>query len=367
MAWWPGSSYSPIAVDFGSQGLRLLQLVRRAGGWQVSAMASRTMPADARQSARERTEAISELIHSALGDGRFKGAQAVSGLPASAVHYKNIRLPKMPPDELDAAIQFEASDRLDFKPDRYAVQYFDAGEIRQGDDTREEIIILAAPHKLVDQHLEALTLGGLEPVALEPAPLALARFSRLLPTEDDGGVAVVIDIGHTHSKVAMVRHGRVVFFKLIDIGGQTLDQHVADRLDMPLTDAADLRRRLASEPADSATGNERQSNVRRAVTEAMRHGTDELGREIALCLRYYSVTFRGKRPAAAHLVGGQANDPKVCELLEESIGVQTRPIQPIETLTGQPLDDDGDGTGDWALAIGLAMRGSDSVAKRRAA
>jgi len=367
MAWWPGSSYSPIAVDFGAQTLRLLQMVSRGGQWQVSAFATRSMPTDPKQSTKERTEALSELIHSALGDGRFKGCRAICGLPASAVHYKNIRLPKMPPDELNAAILFEASDRLDYKPDRYAVQYFDAGEIRQGEETREEVIILAASHKTIDQHLEALTHGGLEPVALEPAPSALARFSQLLAHQDDEGLVVVIDVGYTTSKVAITRNGRVVFFKLVNVGGQTLDQKIAERLDMPLADATDVRIRLAEQPSPEGESADRRPNVQRAVAEAMRHGMEELGREVGLCLRYYSVTFRGKRPSAAFLVGGQAGDDHLRQMLQESTGIEIRPAPPLESLIGHPVEDDAMSSGDWAVAVGLALRGSEKIGRRKVA
>jgi hypothetical protein len=85
---------------------------------------------------------------------------------------------------------------------------------------------------------------------------------------------------------------------------------------------------------------------------------EELGREISLCLRYYSVTFRGHRPTKLRLVGGEACDPQLQSLLNSALVIPVeigRPLYSVNTSRMKPSDRRG-AMCEWALALGLSLR-----------
>jgi hypothetical protein len=85
---------------------------------------------------------------------------------------------------------------------------------------------------------------------------------------------------------------------------------------------------------------------------------EELGREIALCLRYYSVTFRGQRPQKLKLLGGEAADPLLLGVLNASLGIPVeagRPLFSVDTSRMDACDRMGFGS-EWATAFGLALK-----------
>lgn len=364
---------SPIGVDVGAHGVRLMQLGRAqaSGRPMIVAAASAELPAEVRGATGERFQtALTDTVHKLLDTGVFQGRRAVSCLPAASVQYKNLRLPKMPADELKAAVEWEAADRLHLGKDSSAIQFFDAGEVRQGDELREEIILLAAPLAVVEAQTQALVACGLEPEAIDVVPAALARVAGLtLPTGMSGAELdgqVVIDVGYQSSKVLIARGGRIAFFKLIGIGGRNFDQAAAQALGATLEDAAERRRAIADEAADGAEPGERYEQLRAALRPVI----TELGREIGLCLRYYSVTFRGRRPEDAVLVGGEANNPFLPDLLPEIAGIAIKPTDllagfdvaaPHEALGGTRR------RGAWAVAAGLSLRGEHCLRQRSAA
>jgi len=360
----------PIGVDFGDRSLRLIQLAPHGDRWHVTAAAHVHMPAG---DGEQHREIVTRLLREAVEATPFRGKRMVSSLPASAVHYKNIRLPKMPADELKSAVEWEANDRLNSTD--CAIQYYDAGEVRHGDELRREVILLAAEHKLIDEHMAIITDAGLSPVAIDCAPGAMARcLTPQVEHTTDAQARVMIDIGYASTKVLLARNGRVIFFKLIPVGGRQLNETVAHHLNMSLDDAAEVRRRIVTDDPGQTDkplfGSTRRETVQRAVFEATRSTVEELSKEIGLCLRYFSVTFRGRRPESACLVGGESRSAHIAELMSEHAGVtiERAPIfdridlSAVPDVIGSPAE-----LPDWAVAIGLALRSEQRAAKRGAA
>lgn len=356
----------PIGIDFGAYSIRMMQLEPKCDGYSVIAAAHEVLPARIPDSGDKRHELVVQLLKKMLTDGGFKSRRTVSCLPAVSMQYKNLRVPKMPPDELRSAVEWEAADRLGLNTDRMRLQFFDAGEVRQGEELRREIILMAASAPDVDDHTAILTDAGLQPVCLEAVPCALARATGdKVGREGDDRLSVVLDVGYAASKVLVLRNGRIAFFKLIDIGGRSLDEGVAQRLGLPLHEAAALRRRLGATEDQENTqssddqplfGDTRKDAVQRAVHESLRTTVNDLGKELGLCLRYYSVTFRGRRPDHLHVVGGEASDPQLLTLLAENIGIEVQPMLMAEQVSFDNVAHSvGKHRSQWVVAAGLAM------------
>lgn len=376
--WW-NKNRTPIGLDIGSSQMRLIQLERHGAGWSVAAAASCTLPADLPEKGEARSSALCALAKPLIAANPFRGKRVVSSLPASSIICKNLRVPRMPRDELNAAVEWEASDRLHLSLDTLQLQFLDAGEVRQGEDLRHEIILLAVPTAAVTEHVAMLQACDLLPVAIDATPGALGRCLTQGVTEvADGPARVLLDVGHSSSKIVMVRDGRIVFFKIIDIGGKHFDQIVSQQLNLSLADAMDLRRNSSNEPMDSREaqdndalfGSTKRESVSRAVYESLRTAAGELAKEVGLCLRYYSVTFRGRRPEELVLVGGESSDPHLARILADGTGIEVRGcpvLSKIDCSKYPDLTDNGKDLGAWAVAAGLAMRTDGLLSMRGAA
>jgi type IV pilus assembly protein PilM len=367
-------SKCPIGIDVGTHSVKLMQLEKHGDRCRVTAMASQALPADLSTYGPEYHHAVGQAIAQLCTAGQFTGCKVVSSLPAAALTYKSVRLPIMPADELTAAVQWEAADRLQAAGEPARVQYFKAGEITQGEEIRQEIIVMSAAESLVDAHTQMLLRCGLHPVAIETVPSALARCLAL-GAESPTQVRVAIDIGYASTKVIILRGCDVLFFKLIDTGGRIFDHSVAEHLGMAVAEASQLRRRLCDpigcedNPQQAPADQARRENAERAVYEAIRPKVTELAREIGLCLRYYSVTFRGRRPERAMLLGGEAHQRQLPELLASEAGIAIEIGEPLLSMDVAPVQSAlvREGGAAWAVAAGLSLRQQSRVVKRGAA
>src|SRR5690606_35984685 len=139
----------------------------------------------------------------------------------------------------------------------------------------------------------------------------------------------IVDIGYRRSQVVIGRGREINFIKSIDLGGLHLTESVSRKLGISLDEARALRRRLSETPGADGAAERSRDPVRQAVFDATRAVVDELSRELSLCLRYYSVTFRGHRPNKVRIVGGEACDAQILAQIGANL--------PITVEVGRPL------------------------------
>lgn len=351
------SNVLPIGLDIGYDGVKMLQLESSGQSLSVTAAARHAFPEDVRSKPALRLAAAVDVIRRLFRQGSFSGREVVVSLPREVIHVKNLRLPMIPAHELAAAVKFEARNIFPFDTDEAHVRHIPAGEVRQGSEVRQEVIVLAAKFEDVDNFLETISRSGAVVASLDHEPLAiyrtLERFIRR--REDEQEVHVLVDIGARRSQVVIGKGREISFIKPIEIGSSMLLAAVSEKVGISVEEARALRRRLTETEADPAA---KRDPVRQAVFDATRSIVEELGKEISLCLRYYSVTFRGQRPNRVRLVGGEACDGQLQAVLNTVLPIPAeaaRPLLSVDTSKMRPSDRSGT-LGEWALSFGLALR-----------
>ena len=356
----------PIGVDIGSDSVKLLQMEIVGNTLSVVAAARQTLPPAAKSiDLAERTAAAADVIRQMIRQNPFSCRKIVAALPRDIVHVKNLRLPLMPLDELQSAIDFEVKNIFPFDTKDAHVRFLHAGEVRQGADARQEVIVLAATRSDVDTFICQLHRSGaaIESLDFEPAAIyrSVERFIRR--REDEQEVHVLVDVGGTRTQVVIGRGEHISFFKPIEIGGQNLHDAVARKLDITPDEARALRRRLieagsAQAANPNAPDEARRDPVRQAVFDATRSIMESLAREVSLCLRYHSVTFRGHRPSKIRLVGGEASDPQLLSVFNSSLPLPTeagRPLHSVDTSRMRATDRRGF-MSEWTVPFGLSLK-----------
>jgi type IV pilus assembly protein PilM len=356
------SQLLPIGVDIGFDSVKMLQLEVVQDGLSVLCAAKREMPEDARAHPDLRDGVAIDLIRQMLRQESFRGNSIVTTLPRQMVHVKNLRMPSIPHGELGAAVQFEARNIFPFDADQAHVRHLVAGEVRQGHDTRQEVIVLAATHDDVNFFLEQLNRSGcvVESLDFEPAAIyrSVERFIRR--RQDESEVHVLVDVGWRGAQVVIGRGRDMSFVKPIEIGGRHFHEAVSRKLEIKPDEARELRRRIINEtsPRSAAPGDVEPDPVRQAVRDATRSIMEELAREVSLCLRYHSVTFRGQRPAKLRLTGGEAADPQLQSILASALPIPVeaaRPLLSVNTAAMQESDRR-ERMCEWTVAFGLALK-----------
>ena len=348
----------PIGVDIGHDSVKMLQLEVREDKLAVCASARQMLDASA-PAGSNAADLISapaaQAIRDLLGGGNFAGRSTVVALPRHIVHVKNLRLPPVPPGELASVIDFEARGVFPFDTQEARVEFLVAGEVRQGSDMRQEVVVLAARHADIDRFVEQLHRTGLVIDSLDVEPCALYRtVDRFVRRrEDETEVHVLIDVGTRCTQVLIGKGRDVSFFKAIEIGGADFNMAVSRKLGITPVEARALRRRLQEQNEQAS-----HDTVRLAVTDSTRSVMESLTREISLCLRYHSVTFRGQRPLKVRVSGGEGGDEQLLAILHSVLGIPVEPARPLFSVDCAAMRgfDRRKPSGDWTVAMGMALK-----------
>ena len=340
--------FGPIGVDVGSRSVKLVQFT--ADGSRLLDAAKWDLPAfDDEPDEETLVEQIAKSLEQAREGRAFKGRDAVICLTDRELFLQNIRVPKADQAALDRSVQQEAAGRVPFPVADAEIRYLEAAEIRQGDTVVREVILMACHRPKLEHALKIVEVAGLRPVAVDVEPAALARTyaSQFRREQDQDGRAMYVHVGHASTVVVITEADDLLFVKYLDLGGKQFDQVVAKRLKMSLADAASLRRHNGDRRSTR-----QDPEIERSIADAMRPALEKLIGELSMCVRYHSVTFRGKPLQRLVLGGGEACSP-LLEALNKRVGLEGEVSDPFRMY---PRAGKTGRTAQWDVAAGLALR-----------
>lgn len=377
----------PIGLDIGHNSIKMIQLGINEERISVLAADKVRVEAGINGDGEARRSFVISAIKQILAKGKFRGRNVVSCLPNDELRITSLRLSETETDEIEVALKKEASQRFGLDPEKDTINYLVAGDVQYGDEVKNELILFAASDETIRSHIAMLEEVQLRPVAIDTVPCALFRsFERSRRREEDKEQTVVfVDVGSQFTTVVFGRGGEISFTKQIPIGGEKFNSEIASKLGVSIDEAEILREKLQMEsaikagiglgvPKSSSPGQDRAVSILQAgqdgnaldtstqqvMVDAIGAAAEELAKEISLCLRYYTVTFRGKLVERAVFSGGEAYERILLNVLRRHLTAKVEVAQPLKGLDITNVNFDNnrrDLLCEWAVAVGLSLKG----------
>jgi len=372
----------PIGLDIGHNSIKMIQLVINDEQISVIAADETRIDASINGDDQARRSFIISAIKRMLANGGFQGRNVVSCLPSNKLRITSLRLAEAEKYGIERALRKEVAHRFGLDPDKDSMDYMVAGSVRQGDEVKNELILFAVDNETIKNHIATLEEAELKPVAIDTVPCALFRsFERSLRRQEDRDrTNVFVDVGSYFTTVVFGRGGEISFIKQIQIGGQVFAREIAAKLGISVSEADTLQEALRVDPglfslksglAEQVAAENRRdvdTSTRQVMVDAVSAVAEDLAREISLCLRYYTVTFRGKRVERAVFAGGGAYEDILLNVLRRRLAVEIEVAQPLrgfDLSNGKiNVNFDNDRRGlfcEWAVAVGLSLKGWNRV------
>lgn len=340
---------TPIGIDFGRSRVKAAQLVRRRGGWRLSAWAcyDRCEEAPA-PSAREM-----DRLLGALERGGFAGDSVVLGAPSELVRTAVVDAPPRSsgaPIEQICGAQFAQMFRSSPAAFEMHMREIPSGTDRGGacqvsvcGVASEEAAGLAAPFDRVGLRVEGIDL----------AEEALSRACVGACAAEEG-LTSLLDIGGGGVGLAVFLGGEALYHRRLEgLGVGRLVREVAKSLRVDADAARVLVDRvgLGEAPVDGADG------VTASRVQGMaREYVEVLLRDMLRSLAYVLDRYPGESVARVRLTGGGASLPGLAEYFEELGGIEARRIGADACgVSGAPAGC----SGALVTAIGHAMWGGE--------
>lgn len=229
---------SPIAIDFGSSCIKVLQL--SSGEPSSLVAASQVQIPDELRSDPEKLFAFyTEAIPSALSAARIKGRRCVCSVSSSHAVIQHMQLAPSDGLKRDDLIKAQLQFQMNIAPSSVVVRAIDVCDVHRDGQLRHETICLAMSRDTVMRYVELLRRAKLEVVGVHPEITAMVRaFAHLHRRAGDESITTMyVDLGWGGTRTAIGHGKNTVFARNIQIGGKNFDQHIADHLHCDLSSA----------------------------------------------------------------------------------------------------------------------------------
>jgi type IV pilus assembly protein PilM len=410
-------SMPPLAIDFGAQSLKILQISGGENPRIIAATQLDTPDEIVRDSAsrlRFQIQALPKLIRK----GKFSVKRAVCVLPATNMFCKHMRLQLG--EGVDARSMVAAT-----LPSQIGCPYEtlicrEHEVVGAGSGNKTEIICMAVSRDLVGRLMAAMKSAHLEPVGMHSPFHAVVRsFDSVKRREEDGSRPIMyLDLGYASTDVVIAHGSKIVFARTVDLGGLHLDEAIVSQRDVLLEQARHLRWKIpASEIADVEPSGESgsgglamlqaaiareesqggvaqevsQDSASAATAEDRRVGdltpglSGQIGAatsgpafpegvnlseqleilkdEVAMCLRYHKSMFPEQPVDHAVLVGGETRQVWLCQALARGLRLSMHVGDPLSRLDRANAASRGVDLGKaqlgWAAALGACQSPTD--------
>lgn len=340
-------------IDLSVSGVKAVRLSVGTHGITLGGYAGAWLPAGAFTDGEiiDRAAVVGALRTTA----RLAGMTGVNAaLPESKSYLFSATVPGVSAAEWRLSVEQRLDELVPLPPPETT---FDIVKVGEGERGHARVAGVGFARRIVDDTLSAFDEAGLTVCALEGEPFAMARA---LIRAGDTATTLLLDVGKTTTKLAIVAGRIPLFATTINIGGHALTLAVQKHFGVTESEA---RRVKAEHGIVPAPGNEDYLAAMLSTVSAIR---DEISRR----LEYWQEkeVLLGHEPVSrAILAGGNASVRGLPEYLEGSLKIPVTLGDVFTNFASRDVwipDLDYNESLAYATAIGLALRDTGPFASQ---
>jgi len=350
----------PIGIHFNADAVSMVQLEQAEGGLGIVSRAAQQFavpPLDADGASPEavrdsRYDQAREFVRRTITTDGFRGKEAVISLPAESLVIRHVRLAPMQPEELASSLPVELQGKLPYDPREAVVRHIVAGTVSDNNETKQDVIVMAAHRSAVEKQVAAMTKLGLLVVGVGVEPCAMGypwayAASLSSPTQEGPQSLMLVHLAPRTTYVGVVRGQETTFVKGVEHGTDALTQGLAEAKGLSPAEAAGARGKWA----DASDAKTLQEAVE--AYNGIRRHLEPLVDEVESCMRYHASLARGAHIDRLLFVGQGARDRALVRVLGARLGVACEVGDPLANVGGG--DSRREARPELAVAMGLSL------------
>ena len=338
-----------FSLDIGTNSMRIVQLFGDSEhGWTLSKFAyvpiDPKLTSDNTELGRKR---LGEAILGAIDQAGIKTKNVAVGLPASKTFTSIVETDTLPENELEKAFKYEIDKYVPMSLSDAKADYVILG-LSPNDPAKSEVLVSSVAKEYAESVMEMIEKTGLNVIAMEPEPLAMAR-SLAVPGMMDA--CLIVDFGEKSTDLVIVYKNQPRLVRSIPGGFGQLVKMVSGNLGVEEDQARQfiLKFGLA------------EDKVEGQVFKILAPSLDTYASELTKSVRFYQTKYLNGKVGGIVLSGYAGTIPLFSEYIEAKTSIPTmkgNPWQSVRTTPEQqyalaPV------ASEFAVVIGLSERSND--------
>lgn len=270
----------------------------------------------------EKPEAVADALLRAIRRAGTKTRLAAMALPSSAVIAKRITLPAgLREEDYELQVENEASQYIPFSIDEVNLDFQILGASAQSEED-VEVLLAASRKEKVEDRVAIAEMAGLRPIVIDVEPYAartaIDHVTRFLPSQGEGMVLAVFDIGQSTTNLTVVLNGQTVFERDQTFSGSQLTQDIVRLYGLTLEEAEQKKK----------SGDLPDNYANELLTPFVEQGASEVARS----LQFFFTSTPFTRVDRIFLAGGCAVTAGLAEAVAERTQVPTEIMSPFQGM-----------------------------------
>ena len=290
---------------------------------------------------------LGEAILGAVNQAGIKTKNIAIGLPANKTFTSVVETETLPEKELTRAFRYELDKYVPMALSDAKADYYILGP-SPNDPAKTEVLVSSVAKDYAESTMELIEKTGLNIIAMEPEPLAMAR-SLAIPGAIDA--TMIVDFGEKSTDIVIVYKNQPRLVRSIPGGFGVLVGAVANGLGVREDQSRQFILKFGLDEAQ----------VEGQVFRILNTHLNNFASELAKSVRFFSTKYLGGKVGGIVLTGYASMTPLFSEYIETKTGVPTmkgNPWQLVRTTPEQqralmPV------ASEFAVAIGLSERSND--------
>lgn len=338
-----------FSLDIGTNSMRIVQLSGSSNhGWTLQKYAyvpiSQKLAQDSSDLGRKR---LGEAIMGAVNQAGIKTKNVALGLPAGKTFTSIVETETLPEKELQKTFKYEMDKYVPMSMSDAKADYVILGP-SPNDPAKTEVLVSSIAKDYAESTMELIEKTGLNIIAMEPEPLAMARALAIPGAMD---ATMIVDFGERSTDLVIVYKDQPRLVRSIPGGFGVLVGSVAGGLNVREDQARQfiLKFGLA------------ENQVEGQVFKVLNSLLDNFASELAKSIRFFQTKYINGKVGGIVLSGYASVIPLFPEYIEAKTGVPAmkgNPWQSVRTTQDQQralLNV----ANEFGVVIGLSERSND--------
>ena len=329
--------------------MRIVQLFGNAkNGWTLSKYAyvpiNPKLTSDISELGKKR---LGEAILGAVNQAGIKTKNVAVGIPATKTFTSVVETDTMEEKELEKAFHYEIDKYVPMAISDAKADFIILGP-SPNDATKTEVLVSSVAKEYAEATMETIEKTGLNIIAMEPEPLAMAR-SLALPGAIDANL--IVDFGEKSTDLVIVYKGQPRLVRSVPGGFGQLAKAVAGGVGVREDQARQfiLKFGLA------------EDKVEGQVFKILSHSLDNYAVELTKSVRFFQTKYLNGRVGGIILSGYASIIPLFAEYIEAKTDIPTMKGNPWQSVRTTPDQQNllAPVASEFAVVIGLSERSND--------
>ncbi|MBQ3297114.1 type IV pilus assembly protein PilM [Candidatus Saccharibacteria bacterium] len=338
-----------FSLDIGTNSMRIVQLSGNSQhGWNLQRFAY--VPIDPKltqDSSDLGKKRLGEAIMGAVEQAGIKTKNVAIGLPAGKTFTSIIETETLPEKELRKSFKYEIDKYVPMSLNDAKADYIILGP-SPNDPAKTEVLVSSVAKDYAESSMETIEKTGLNIVAMEPEPLAMARALNIPGSID---ACLVVDFGENSTDLVINYKDQPRLVRTVPGGIEVLIKAVASGLNVREDQSRQFILKFGLD----------QNQVEGQVFKILNTHLDTFAAELAKSVRFFQTKYLGGKVGGIVLSGYASVIPLFAEFIEAKTNVPTvkgNPWQFVRTSSAQQQALSSVAS-EFAVAIGLSERSND--------